>query len=250
MMRRKYIVGNWKMNGLREDLAEARAIAAVASANRGVDVAVCPPATLIGAMTAAVPGLAVGGQDCHASVSGAYTGSVAAAMLADAGAALTLVGHSERREGFGESDADVRAKAEAALAAGLDVILCVGEPIAVREAGEAISYVLAQIHGSLPAGHDPARLAIAYEPIWAIGTGLVPTVADVAAMHGAIRDALAQRGGALAAGTRLLYGGSVNGHNAAELLAAGDVDGALVGGASLTAAKFGPIIMAAASLAP
>jgi triosephosphate isomerase (TIM) len=248
MARRKYIVGNWKMNGLRGDLGEAQAIAAVAAAHGNVDTAICPPATLISAMAAAVPGLRVGGQDCHASAGGAFTGSVSAAMLVDAGAPLTIVGHSERREGCGESDTDVRAKAEVALAAGLDVILCVGEPIAVREAGEAISYVLAQIHGSLPEGHDPARLAIAYEPIWAIGTGLVPTIADVAAMHGAIRGALAERGAALAAGTRLLYGGSVNGDNAAELLGAGDVDGALVGGASLTAAKFGPIVAAAAGI--
>jgi triosephosphate isomerase (TIM) len=246
MTRRKFIVGNWKMNGTQVDLGEACAIAALAQAHSGVDVALCPPATLIGAMVAAAPGLAVGGQDCHVSASGAFTGSVAAAMLADAGARLTIVGHSERREGFGETDAAVRAKAETALAAGLDVILCVGEPRAVREAGDAISYVLAQIADSLPQGHDAARLAIAYEPIWAIGTGLVPTTADVAAMHGAIRAALARQGDDLAEQTRLLYGGSVNGDNAAELLNAGDVDGALVGGASLTAAKFGPIIAAGA----
>lgn len=244
-MRRKYIVGNWKMNGTKADLDEAQSIAEIAAAHPIVDAALCPPATLIGAMASTVPAFAVGGQDCHAAASGAYTGSVAAAMLVDAGAVLTIVGHSERREGFGESDADVRAKAETALAAGLNVILCVGEPREVRESGGAIDYVLAQVAGSLPQGHDPARLAIAYEPIWAIGTGLVPTTADVAAMHGAIRGALA----ALADGTRLLYGGSVNGDNAAELLGAADVDGALVGGASLTAAKFGPIIAAAATLA-
>lgn len=247
-MRRKYIVGNWKMNGTRANLDEARAIAAAAALHPGVDTALCPPATLIAAMAAAVgPDFAVGGQDCHASASGAFTGSVAAAMLADAGATLTIVGHSERREGCGETDADVRAKAEAALAAGLSVILCVGEPRAVRESGDAISFVLEQVAGSLPQGHDPACLAIAYEPIWAIGTGLVPTTADVAAMHGAIRAALAGQDTALAAASRLLYGGSVNGDNAAELLGAGNVDGALVGGASLTAAKFVPIIAAAAT---
>lgn len=245
-MRRKYIVGNWKMNGTRADLHEAAAIAAAAVAHPGVDVALCPPATLISAMAATVPGLAIGGQDCHVAMSGAYTGSVSAALLHDAGARLTIVGHSERREGFQESDALVQAKADAALAAGLDVILCVGEPRTVRENGDAIPYVLAQIAGSLPRGHDPARLAIAYEPIWAIGTGLVPTTADVAAMHGAIRATLAAQSAALAAATRLLYGGSVNEANAAELLTAGDVDGALVGGASLTAAKFAPIIAAAA----
>ena len=248
MARRKYVVGNWKMNGTAAALAEAQAIFAAAGDHAGVDVALCPPFTLVGAMAAAVPGGAVGGQDCHSAASGAYTGSVAAPMLADAGATLVIVGHSERREGCGESDADVRAKAEAALAAGLSVILCVGEPRAVRESGGAIDYVLAQIAGSVPDDFDAARLAIAYEPIWAIGTGLVPTVADVAAMHGAIRGALAARFGGKAEDMRLLYGGSVNGDNAAELLDAGDVDGALVGGASLTAAKFVPIVVAAAAL--
>lgn len=249
--RRKYVVGNWKMNGLRAALAEAEGIAALAAANPGVDVAICPPATLIAAFSAALPGLPVGGQDCHAEAAGAFTGSLSAQMLADAGARLTLVGHSERRDGFSESDADVRAKAEAALAAGLDVILCVGEPRDVRESGGAIAHVLAQVAGSLPGSFDPARLAIAYEPIWAIGTGLVPTTADVAAMHSAMRAALGDHvGEADAARIRLLYGGSVNGDNAAELLGAADVDGALVGGASLTAAKFAPIVEAAASLQP
>lgn len=249
MARRKYVVGNWKMNGLKAALDEARAIFAGAADHAAVDVALCPPFTLIGAMADAAPGAAVGGQDCHAAAAGAYTGSVAAPMLADAGARLVIVGHSERREGFGESDADVEAKAEAALAAGLSVILCVGEPRDVRESGDAIAYVLAQVAGSLPAAFDPARFAIAYEPIWAIGTGLVPTVADVAAMHGAIRARLGELSGPAAAeAMRLLYGGSVNGDNAAELLDAGDVDGALVGGASLTAAKFLPIVAAAAQL--
>ncbi len=248
MARRKYVVGNWKMNGTTATLAEARAIFAAAGEYPGVDVALCPPFTLIGAMAGAVPGAAVGGQDCHSAASGAFTGSVAADMLVDAGATLVIVGHSERREGCGESDADVRAKAEAALAAGLSVILCVGEPRAVRESGGAIDYVLAQIAGSVPDDFAADRLAIAYEPIWAIGTGLVPTVADVAAMHGAIRGALAARLGDAAQQMRLLYGGSVNGDNAAELLDAGDVDGALVGGASLTAAKFVPIVAAAAAL--
>ncbi|WP_338425409.1 triose-phosphate isomerase [Sphingopyxis kveilinensis] len=248
MTRRKYVVGNWKMNGLRDALGEARAIFAAAEAHPGVDVALCPPFTLIGAMAAATPGKVVGGQDCHSAASGAYTGSVAAPMLADAGASLVIVGHSERREGFGESDADIRAKAEAGLAAGLAVILCVGEPREVRESGGAIDYVLAQIAGSVPDSFDPQRLAVAYEPIWAIGTGLVPTIADVAAMHGAIRGALAERFGDAAQTIRILYGGSVNGDNAAELLDAGDVDGALVGGASLTAAKFVPIVEAAAAL--
>lgn len=249
MARRKYVVGNWKMNGLTAALGEAQAIFDAAKAHPAVDVALCPPFTLIGPMLAAAPGAAVGGQDCHSAVSGAYTGSVAAAMLADIGATLVIVGHSERREGFAESDADVKVKAEAALAAGLSVILCVGEPREVRESGGAIDHVLAQVAGSLPTDFDPARLAIAYEPIWAIGTGLVPTVDDVAAMHGAIRAKLGERAGSGAAGTmRILYGGSVNAENAAELLGAGDVDGALVGGASLTAVKFAPIIAAGAGL--
>ncbi|MEQ8309699.1 MAG: triose-phosphate isomerase [Sphingopyxis sp.] len=248
MARRKFVVGNWKMNGLSDALGEARAIFAAADSHSSVDVAICPPFTLIGAMVATAPGKAVGGQDCHGAASGAFTGSVAAPMLADAGASLVIVGHSERREGFGESDADVRAKAEAGLSAGLSVILCVGEPLAVRESGGAIDFVLAQVAGSVPESFDPQRLAIAYEPIWAIGTGLVPTVGDVAAMHGAIRGALAERFGDAAQAMRLLYGGSVNGDNAPELLNAGDVDGALVGGASLTAAKFVPIVEAAAAL--
>ena len=249
MARRKYVVGNWKMNGLSDAIGEAQAIFAAADDHKAVDVAICPPFTLIAAMVAAAPGKAVGGQDCHSATSGAFTGSVAAPMLADIGASVVIVGHSERREGFAESDADVRGKAEAGLAAGLSVILCVGEPHAVRESGGAIDYVLAQIAGSVPDDFDPHRLAIAYEPIWAIGTGLVPTVADVAAMHGAIRGALAARFGGAAQDMRILYGGSVNGENAAELLDAGDVDGALVGGASLTGAKFVPIIAAAATLA-
>jgi triosephosphate isomerase len=249
MARRKYVVGNWKMNGLSDALGEAQAIFAAADDHSTVDVAICPPFTLIGAMVAAAPGRAIGGQDCHSAASGAFTGSVAAPMLTDIGASVVIVGHSERREGFAESDADVRAKAEAGLATGLSVILCVGEPREIRESGGAIDYVLAQIAGSVPDNFDAQSLAIAYEPIWAIGTGLVPTVADVAAMHGAIRGALAARFGGAAEDMRILYGGSVNGENAAELLDAGDVDGALVGGASLTAAKFVPIIAAAATLA-
>lgn len=246
MMRRKYVVGNWKMNGLREALGEAEAIFTAARDHAGVDVALCPPFTLIGAMAAT--GGHVGGQDCHAEAAGAFTGSVSAPMLADAGASLVIVGHSERREGFGETNAEVKAKAAAALAAGLSVILCVGEPRAVRESGGAIDHVLKQVRESLPDDFERAALAIAYEPIWAIGTGLVPTIEDVAAMHGSIRAALSERIGVGAAEVRILYGGSVNGDNAAELLGAGDVDGALVGGASLTAAKFVPIFAAAGLL--
>ncbi len=248
MARRKYVVGNWKMNGLKSALGEAEAIFGAAASQSSVDVALCPPFTLVGAL-AALPDSVVGGQDCHSAQSGAYTGSVSAQMLVDSGATLVLVGHSERREGFAESDADVKAKAEAALAAGLNVILCCGEPQQVRESGDAIAFVLSQIEHSLPDEFDADRLAIAYEPIWAIGTGLVPTLDDVSAMHGALRAALTARVGGKADHMRLLYGGSVNGDNAAELLSAGDVDGALVGGASLSAAKFNPIVAAAAALA-
>lgn len=249
MARRKYIVGNWKMNGLKASLGEAGSIFSHAQDHSSVDVALCPPFTLVGAMVAANEGAAVGGQDVYPAESGAFTGSVSSQMLIDAGASLAIVGHSERREGFSESDADVKAKAEAALVAGLKLILCVGEPKEVRESGGAIAFVLSQIAGSLPDDFDAANFAIAYEPIWAIGTGLVPTVEDVAAMHDAIRGALAERTGEKANVVRLLYGGSVNGDNAAELLSASNVDGALVGGASLSAAKFNPIVKAAAELA-
>jgi triosephosphate isomerase len=224
-------------------LPEAEAIAAAAARHTDVDVALCPPFTLVAAMADATPQLPVGGQDCHSAASGAFTGSIAAPMLVDAGASLVIVGHSERRDGFGESDALVQEKARAAVAAGLSVIICVGEPLAVREAGHAEAHVLAQIKGSVPADllTDGAGIAIAYEPIWAIGTGRVASVDDIAAMHGAIRAALGDAG----ASTRLLYGGSVSPDNASEILALEDVDGALVGGASLTSAKFIPIIEAA-----
>lgn len=243
-MRRKLIVGNWKMNGVTADLPEAQAVAGAARQHPDVDVALCPPATLIAAMAALVPDLAVGGQDCHAAPAGAFTGSVSAAMLVDAGARLVSVGHSERRDALGEDNALVKAKAEAALAAGLDVILCVGESLAVREGGGAQAHVLNQIAHSLPALETATarRIAIAYEPIWAIGTGRTATLADIAAMHGAIRAAL----GGHADVIRLLYGGSVTPENAASILTTANVDGALVGGASLTSAKFVPIISAAA----
>ncbi|NCP10679.1 MAG: triose-phosphate isomerase [Sphingomonadales bacterium] len=246
--RRKYIVGNWKMNGVADTIDEATAIARHATDAPGVDVALCPPATLVERMARRVPTLAVGGQDCHECESGAYTGSISVAMLVDAGARLVIVGHSERREGLGESDSLVRAKAERALAGGLSVIVCVGESKRIRDAGDAERHVTAQVAASLPEDFDPARLAIAYEPIWAIGTGDVAKVSDVAAMHAAIRDMLRDRAGAEAASVRILYGGSVTGDNAAELLAVADVDGALVGGASLTAAKFVPIVEAAAAI--
>ena len=249
MSNKPYIVGNWKMNGTRAMLAEARSIDRAASRLPSVDVGLAPPFTLVAAMAEAVQDIAVGGQDCHAKASGAFTGDVAAGMLADAGAGFTIVGHSERRAMHGESDADVKAKAEAALAAGLSVILCVGETEAERDSGNAEGVVEGQLAGSLPEGEDAAaRLSVAYEPVWAIGTGRVPSVADVGAMHRAIRARLLATYGEAGQGVRILYGGSVNAGNAAELLAADEVGGALVGGASLTAEGFSTIIAAAATL--
>ena len=241
MANRKLVAGNWKMNGTAADLAEASAIAAGAGA--GVDVALCLPATLIERAGRALPGFAIGGQDVHGAASGAHTGDISAGMLLDAGASLTIVGHSERRAAHNETNADVRAKAEAAVSAGLDVILCVGESLEVREAGAAIATVAAQLADSLPDG--AARLTVAYEPIWAIGTGKVPSVEDIAAMHEALRARLVASFGDAGAAVRILYGGSVKASNAAEIFAIRDVDGALVGGASLTAADFLPIVDAA-----
>ena len=250
MRLRPFIVGNWKMNGLRASLSEARAIDRAAKRLEAVEVGLAPPFTLIGAMAAEVSAIRVGGQDCHAKASGAHTGDVSAAMLADAGASFVIVGHSERRADHGESDTMVRTKAEAALAAELSVILCVGESAAERDAGRAIAVVSSQLAGSLPAAAaDAEQLAIAYEPVWAIGTGRVPSVADVGAMHRAIRERLVAAYGETGRRVRILYGGSVNAGNAAELLGAEEVGGALVGGASLTAESFGAIINAAAHLA-
>lgn len=247
MERTKLVAGNWKMNGLSVDLGEIQAIANSAATIDSVDTALCLPATLIERAVRAVPGYAIGGQDVHSAPSGAHTGCISAGMLLDAGATLTIVGHSERREAQRESDADVRAKAETALAVGLMVILCVGESLAVREQGDAIATVLAQLDASLPTVIGKADdLAIAYEPIWAIGTGKVPTVEDIAAMHAALRDRLVNAYGDTGKGVRILYGGSVKASNAAEIFAVPDVDGALVGGASLTASDFLPIVAVAA----
>ena len=247
---RPYIVGNWKMNGVKAMLAEARAIDRAAGRHPGVDVALAPPATLIGALREAVTTIGVGGQDCHTADKGAHTGDISAAMLADTGADFVILGHSERRRDHGESDAVVKAKAEAALAAGLNLIVCVGETLAERDAGHAEAVVGTQVDGSLPALVDPAtagaRLAIAYEPVWAIGTGRVAAVEDVVAMHAAIRARLIAALGESGAAVRILYGGSVNAENASALLAAEGVGGALVGGASLTTEAFLPIIAAAA----
>ncbi len=236
------------MHGLSADIAEVKAIAEASRDYPAVDVALCVPAILIERAARAVPGLAIGGQDVHHAEKGAHTGCTSAAMLLDAGASLTIVGHSERRDAHRELDADVKAKAEAALSIGLNVILCIGESLDVREAGGAVATVIAQLDGSLPerlAGE--AELAIAYEPIWAIGTGKIPTIAEIGEMHAAIRARLVDRFGPTGAKLRILYGGSVKPANAGEIFAIADVDGALVGGASLKAADFMPIVAAAAA---
>ena len=245
------VAGNWKMNGLKADLAIAAEVAKGADAplRSAVDLAICPPATLLFTLTASLIGsrIATGGQDCSAHASGAYTGEVAAPMLVDAGATYVIVGHSERRTLHGESNAVVKAKAQAALAAGLTPIVCVGETKDEREAGKALTVVKKQLRGSVPDGATAASLVIAYEPVWAIGTGLTPTAADVAEMHEAIRAELGRiLGKATAAGVRLLYGGSVKPSNAAELMNVANVDGALVGGASLKAEDFLSIARACA----
>lgn len=253
MARRKYVVGNWKMHGVSADIPEIAGIASAAEASPNVDVALCLPATLIDRAVRCVSGFAFGGQDVHQEGKGAHTGCVSASMLLDAGASLTIVGHSERRADQCETDEQVRAKAETACGAGLAVILCVGESLEVREAGRAVSTVQAQLDASLPHGEGaaagvPARFAIAYEPIWAIGTGRVASPADIGEMHSALRKRLVAAYGDAGNEVRILYGGSVNASNVVEIFAADDVDGALVGGASLTAEKFVPIVDAAASI--
>ncbi len=243
----KLIAGNWKMNGLTASLAEAKALMTALEADPAAcRVALCPPATLIAQMAWATQGgtVELGGQDCHTQSKGAFTGSISAAMLADAGARLVILGHSERRAGCGETDAAVAAKVEAALDAGLEPIICVGETLAQREAGDAVAVVRSQIAGSLPEALAGTTFAVAYEPVWAIGTGLTPTLDQIAEVHAAVRAAMVERlgeGGRLAP---ILYGGSVKPSNAAEILAVPEVGGALVGGASLKADDFLGIIRA------
>jgi triosephosphate isomerase len=250
MAQRLYIVGNWKMNGTRAMLAEARAIDRAAERLMKVEVALAPPYTLIHATRKEASLIGVGAQDCHPAEGGAHTGDVSAPMLKDAGAGFVIVGHSERRADHGETDAEVKAKAEAALAAGLNVIVCVGESEKERDAGEAEKVVAKQLRGSLPRGEDLAeRVTVAYEPVWAIGTGRTPSEMEIGEMHRSIRKKLAPIYGAGAAEVRILYGGSVKAENAAEILRADEVGGALVGGASLIAESFLGIIVAAAELA-
>lgn len=236
------------MQGVSADLAEIGLIVEASRTNADVQTGLCLPATLINPAAEAFPDFEIGGQDCHFAPSGAHTGSISAAMLVDAGAKLTIIGHSERRSAHGETDDLVRSKAIAAHGSGLSAILCIGETEAQRDAGQAVAVVLDQLAGSVP---DDARadwLSIAYEPIWAIGTGKVPSIDDVAHMHREIRAALVARFDAEGNAIHILYGGSMNGENALELLAIENVDGGLVGGASLTAEKFAPILAAAQAL--
>jgi triosephosphate isomerase (TIM) len=231
------VAGNWKMHGLKSSIGELQKIIAGSKALPKVDLMVCPPATLVAQFSAAAAGtnVAIGGQDCRAERSGAFTGDISAEMLKDAGAAAVIVGHSERRQYHGETDAMVRAKAGAAQRAGLLPIICVGETRGQRDAGETMAVITGQLDGSLP---DVADLAVAYEPVWAIGSGRTPRPEDVAEVHGLIRNRLQSRYGDKARRLRILYGGSVTPANARELLAAQNVNGALVGGASLKADEF------------
>ena len=239
---RPFVAGNWKMNGLTGSLSEIEAMGRAADAGEAgeAELAVCPPATLIALAARALKEskLALGAQDCHAEASGAFTGEISAPMLKDAGAAYVIVGHSERRTLLHETDALVRAKAEAALKAELTAIVCVGETRLEREGGRAIEVVTRQLKGSLPPGGAPETLVVAYEPVWAIGTGLTPTPDDVMEMHRAIRTLLGEIYADAGAWMRILYGGSVKPANARELLGIANVDGALVGGASLKAKDF------------
>jgi len=238
MARRPLVAGNWKMNGLKRSAGDLQKIIAGAQDLPKVELIVCPPATLVARFAEAARGspVSIGGQDCHTMASGAYTGDISAEMLKDAGADAVIVGHSERRRYYGETDAAVRAKALAAKRAGLLAIVCVGETRAEREAGATLAVVGAQLNGSLP--DDPAHVVVAYEPVWAIGTGLTPTAGDVGDVHRSIRQRLGSRYGQAGQGIRILYGGSVNAANAKELLGVENVDGALVGGASLKPDEF------------
>ncbi len=244
---RPLVAGNWKMNGLTASLGEAAKLREhLEATNATCDVLICPPATLVAALATASKGsaLAVGGQDCHPKASGAHTGDVSAEMLADAGATYIIVGHSERRADHAETDAVVEAKARAAHRAGLIAIICVGETIEQRKSGRTLAVVGAQLAGSVPGDATATNTIVAYEPVWAIGSGLTPTVADVAEVHGALHAQLVSRFGATGQAMRLLYGGSVKPSNAKELMGVAHVNGALVGGASLKADDFLGIIAA------
>ncbi len=243
----KYIIGNWKMNGLKADLLEIGRIRDAILRYPDVVSGLCLPTTLLALAAQVHPEISLGGQDCHEALSGAHTGCISAAMLRDVGAIMTCVGHSERRTDQGENDALVQAKARAARAQGLDVIICIGETEAQRDAGLAEQVVLKQLRNSVPRDLGAAGLRVAYEPVWAVGTGRIPSFDNVAAMHAAIRGTLIEMLPD-ASDMPILYGGSMNGDNAAELLSIDNVGGGLIGGASLTAAKFEPILEAAAQI--
>jgi len=243
-MRRKLAAGNWKMNGLGADLAEVETLAA-SHATSAIDILLCPPATLLERMHRISGPIATGGQDCASREHGAHTGDISATMLMDAGATYVILGHSERRADHGESDTDVREKARAAMAAGLRTVICVGESLEEREAANTLDIIGGQLAGSIPDVVTGENLVVAYEPIWAIGTGKVPTLEQIGEVHDFIRARLERRYGAgVGRSVRLLYGGSVKPGNAAEIFDVPNVDGALVGGASLKAADFSPIIHA------
>ena len=242
---KKLAAGNWKMNGTTAALDEMRALLAAHPAP-ACEMLLCPPATLIAQAAYHTKGKAlhIGGQDCHAKASGAHTGDISAAMLKDAGASHVILGHSERRADHAETNAQVKAKAEAALAAQLIAIVCLGETEAQRDAGDTLALCGNQLHGSIPAGATAANMVIAYEPVWAIGTGRTPTLDQIAEVHAFLRAELVKALGEDGQGVRILYGGSVKPSNAAEIFAVKDVDGALVGGASLKAVDFGAIVAA------
>ena len=248
---RPLIAGNWKMNGVKASAGElGQMLASVGDLWRKADLVICPPSTLISTFAAVAQGshIRIGAQDCHPEASGAHTGDISAEMLADAGATAVIVGHSERRADHAESDALVRRKAEAAWRAGLTAIVCVGETREQRDAGKALEICGGQLAGSLPDGSSAGNLVVAYEPVWAIGTGLTPTSGDVEQVHRFIRESLLSRFKEEGAKVRILYGGSVKPSNAAELMRVENVDGALVGGASLDATAFGRIVACAAEL--
>lgn len=242
-MRRKLAAGNWKMNGLGAALSELDALQDAASG--AAEVLICPPATLIASAAGKAGNIVIGGQDCHSAASGAHTGDLSAEMLKDAGASHVILGHSERRADHGESDALVAWKTIAAWGAGLTAIVCIGETLDEREAGKTLDVIGGQLAGSLPDDATGANTVVAYEPVWAIGTGEVPTKDQIAEVHGFLRGALVDRyGEEIGNAIRLLYGGSVKASNAAEIFAVPDVDGALVGGASLKSSDFAPIVAA------
>lgn len=243
-MRRKLAAGNWKMNGMSAELEELSTLARMYPAPT-VDVLICPPATLLhrAVSTVQATDIQVGGQDCHANTSGAHTGDISAGMLLDAGASAVILGHSERREDHGEQNEDIRAKARAAMDAGLKAIICVGESLEQREAANTLDIIGGQMSGSIPDQSTGENLIVAYEPIWAIGTGKVPTLDEIGEVHDFIRTRLERRfGEGVGRSVRLLYGGSVKPGNAADIFAVSNVDGALVGGASLKAQDFAGII--------